>query len=499
MSPSIRSIVNSRRYIRGRVTIIHNEVSQSIEEFSKAKVRELLIKIKDLSEKLNDLNPKILESYWDTTKTDADNYEVQEKELSDATVYDDRISRIRAQLEEKLNSLESVVSSPPPSINLPHTPRIRPESAPLPKYGGNRDESLEKFVEMFEAILINQNYSEFEKFLLLQKSLSGRAAILLNSIEVGRQTYSAAKELLNEAFASPLTQQSNTIERLLDLKKLSKQDPLYIVSEMRQLKELFSKLNITVDLVQRFFYWNALPDLLKEQLIQITNSTTPTLEEIDSNIFRAIERFNYLSDKREPITKSKSHNYAVSVKYEKSKDRENSKRTFGNCTLCEEQHPYFKCNRFLSPEAKIKRLKDLKGCVKCGNTNHGTNSCKLNSLKCKICGGNHFPSLCTNSSQYVSGPKSCDRYNNSIVLSNLSGTAGSVLPTFTFDVAGERFRALKDTGSQTTIVTEHMVSRANFRTIKNMTVSIKGFNGDKDYETQLVEIPIQIEGDVKLV
>ena len=155
--------------------------------------------------------------------------------------------------------------------------------------------------------------------------------------------------------------------------------------------------------------------------------------------------------------------------------------------MCSGSHRYFKCLVYKTPNEKLKRLRELKGCDKCGLLNHTVKNCKLNRLRCKICSGAHFPSLCPNSDQ--SGKK---YYNNTAWVShafmNCSGD-DLVLPTFTVDLSGITTRVMRDTGSQMNFVTEDLVSKCNLRVLKqNVSLTLSGFNSDREFTTEIVEI-----------
>ena len=249
----------------------------------------------------------------------------------------------------------------------------------LPTYNGNYKESFEKFICSFEAVLSTHDYGDYEKFLLLKKNVHGRAATLLESLELDKQSFGEAKKLLQLAFASPIVQRYNALQRLIDLNSSSDADPLYIVSEMRQVCEMFRVLKIDTNMVLQFFYWRALPECIKEHLIHITNSSKPTLEEIENNIFAAIDRAqNEAGASQKYLSSStKVNNYALNVKFKNDKSK-----LFDNCTLCGESHPYFKCSKYITVKEKLKRLEAIEGCVKCGSANHKIGQCKTQA-KCK--------------------------------------------------------------------------------------------------------------------
>ena len=71
---------------------------------------------------------------------------------------------------------------------------------PLPKFIGDDDEDLNKFIREFEHAINKFNLSNYDKLLLLKQQLSSRALIEVNSLESTSQAYNDAKELLEKAF-----------------------------------------------------------------------------------------------------------------------------------------------------------------------------------------------------------------------------------------------------------------------------------------------------------
>lgn len=517
MSGKFKSLVNTRGYVRARVTRTYNDVQANVDIYDLGKSNKTISSLKDDAASLKDLDDKILDLVWDDSLSDAANSVTQNTELDNIALYRDRINDILIIVEDKLKTLN--LANPQSVPNLPNqnllvnTSRLKPETAPLPTYGGERDESLEKFIFSFEAITGAHQYSDFEKFLLLQKSMKGRAVVLINSLEIDKQSYTDAKALLQEAFAAPLTQKYNALERLTDLRLPVDSDPLFLVSEVRQIKEAFNRLQIDINLVLQFFYWKALPESIKVQLINITNQCKPSLTDIENNIFQAIERDQNscksvsANKNSEYVGSLKRKTNAFALKVEHGSQNKRNDRAPFECTLCTEEHPYFKCPKFRTPCEKVKRLRELEGCVRCGFINHKSDNCRLSNLKCKLCGGAHFPCLCVkngidygNSKNVPDKPvsKTVRKYNNNIIWTSHAGSSveGLALPTFTASVNDKLVRIMRDTGAQATLISDKLANSLNLNVLKNdISITINGFNGAKNYVTKLVEVPMKLNGD----
>ena len=86
--------------------------------------------------------------------------------------------------------------------------------SPLPKFASKEGEDLHKCFFQFEETLSKFSYPEYDKLLLLKQQVSGRASILLNSLESDKQNYAEAKKLLTDALASQGVRKFNVIKQL---------------------------------------------------------------------------------------------------------------------------------------------------------------------------------------------------------------------------------------------------------------------------------------------
>ena len=178
--------------------------------------------------------------------------------------------------------------------------------APLPTFSGSNDESLFKFFKSFEETISHYNYPDDDKFLLLKQQMSKRALVLIDSLESDKQSYDSAKALLESAFASTPVQVFNTIKQIGQINLPSNEDPFEYISKMRKLTESVKLLKIGADQFLQYFFWIGLNDGFKEQVIQITNNTHPTLQQLIDNFFTAAERYANFQERVKTQNKQQS-------------------------------------------------------------------------------------------------------------------------------------------------------------------------------------------------
>lgn len=167
--------------------------------------------------------------------------------------------------------------------------------------------------------------------------------------------------MLQQAFASRLSQQYEAIRRLSEMKLLAGGDPYKYVDDMRLLTESFNSLQVDANLVLQYFFWSGINTDMKREITHIANKNRPSLDEINANIFYAFVR--YLASTKSKVKKfdfvkhaddnfqTTYHSTSVSsvnVEYNKSAEGENrEKATY--CSVCGgwgpkvTTHPTFKC------------------------------------------------------------------------------------------------------------------------------------------------------------
>ncbi|XP_066941280.1 uncharacterized protein [Macrobrachium rosenbergii] len=525
----LRRLVNQSKYIRKCVTEHFNR-NDSFPTLASAAREKLRLQFEQWLPELKDFNKQILElkyEEWD----DEEEERRSEEELDSCQVYNDKL----------LFCLVAIRNPSEPSSSVSHSndtlssarSLLKSPIAPLPKYTSSDDEDLARFFEEFEDTLSKFQYPEYDKLLLLKQQISGRALVLVESLEADKQGYSHAKQLLLKALASDDTQKFNVLRQLSHLKLSSITDPYEFISKVRLIMERIRKLKMTVDCILQFFIWEGLNDSFKNHLIQITNSSKPTLNEIVDKFFEASERYCSQSKKTKEVTKQSSHkasnasdhgatSLAVDVKYERNK-------TFKPCSICTKvdgkpaDHPIHKCAKFDSAEAKIDKIRKLNGCLKCSNLNHHSKICRYRfNNKCKYCSEWHFSFLCIRSvddkqvtnkdgnkpdsqsstdkgkDKAKSKPKENKEISGSMVniveAFQSDSDMQTVLPTFTSTLDnGLKLRCLKDSGCQCNFILTNIADSYNLPTLReNISLTVNGINTTQNYTTRLIEVSLQI-------
>ena len=504
----------ARKYVRSDITRSYNKILADIDSLSINEVETYISRLTKLQNTVEDADGRILNASVSCGIDDASMQAEYDESVNYTNKLLSSLNTLKARLKilnsPSLGSIGNNEAPPANGRNPPVNRKLKLPQIPLPVYAHKEGENLHKFFSNFENILGKDGLSDYEMFIYLQGQLSGEPLMLIQSLDIGSQSYNAAKDLLTKAFASVVTQQFETIKRLSDL-KFSLKSPYEYIGKLRQIQESFKSLKITSDIVLQYFFWQSLPESLQNQLVNISNSNKPNLNDIVENIFDAMER--YLDKNRRLQTKKSESspevsNYAVSMNpYIADK----SKPTF--CSLCSSKdkkcttHSTYNCHVYPSTKDKIGKLNATNGCVKCGNTSHETKSCQFRFRKtCMNCGKYHFTYLCTRNenpigtNRDVNAGKSYSKNSNKQVNSGCIWVAEStlnnagcdtIMPTFSCVIDGTHVRVLRDSGCQASFITDKMAKKLKLNVVKeNYSLSINGFNSTNKINTKIVECKI---------
>lgn len=220
---------------------------------------------------------------------------------------------------------------------------------------------------------------------------------------------------------------------------------------------------------------------------------------------------------------------ATSVNYD-NKNKNKSIDYKKGCWLCQSEgiasfsnHKIFNCSKFKTADDKLRKIDAVNGCRRCGFLNHNSSKCKFSfSGKCSVCDQYHASFLCNKKSNCSnsSGGRSENRsktgsQNNAnkshvnvseSVVMQTSHSSDIVVPTFTAKLNGNDSgkciysRVMYDPASQSSFVTENMLSKIEHSIIdNNVKINIIGFNASKILCTKKVEFSLSVDGKLSIV
>ena len=507
MDSNILYLKHKRKYMRSEITKINNKIENEIDTFAVEEKSRLALRIEKLRPEVEIINQKVFKCLFSAESEEA---EIQE-EYDACIEYDNTLAACREKLRAVLPVRNSDSAS---NTNNYSRGALKLPKVPLPEFSNKDGEDLHKFILNFESIINKYKLSPYEKFIYLQNQLSNEPLTIIKSLEVGRQTYEDAKDLLQKAFANITAQQYRTLKQLSELKLNRNEDPYTFISKMRTITESFETLEISSEIVLQYFFWTGMNDELQQQFINITNSCKPNLAQIKKYTFDAAERYLTLPRKTKMVSDSTLVS-AATVNYSKENGTRPKRKYCGLCSgkgTAVETHNTFECRKYPTAEEKCTRLKSLNGCVKCGRMSHSTKECAFKfKQKCEFCNYFHFSYLCnqvtknkdkkkiTKKDDKPQQPKKDTEKDSLQSGSVFIGKADiqqygedSIIPTFSVKYFNKyTLRCMRDSGCQPNLITSKCAKILKLKPISNeFPLNINGFNKSEKHQVKVVELKL---------
>ena len=512
---SLQKLTKARQYVRQRITNTYTRVNNTLQSLSEQDILLLTNRLQSLGEESKSLDKLIFDKLLETDASEA----TVDQHLSDADDYEDKIVLGLARLGQsssERNRTNSGPASTPTRVSNPfthsnHSHSLRLPVVSLPKYSNGSNESLEKFLYSFENITSKHNLTQYEKLVLLTEQLSGSPKHLISSLSREEQTYDVAKSLLQRAFASHDAQVNDTISRLVKLRLDQTTDPYTYVGDMRSVLDSFDKLQIGVEDIKLHFIWKGFNQAFRDEVIQMTNKSRPTLQEISDNVFEVIERYlqhrpktaKNNSSSFKPDKPVDSSTYAVKVSQDSSKSY--------TCQLCRADntnynHAMRDCKKYNTPVSRVNKLESINGCTKCSFVNHSTNNCRFKfRTNCRHCNSEHMSYLCTHNNPSTSSNRQSNAGGPHDVITGMSLVEARacityddiLLPTLTCEVTSKKgkdeIRVFKDSGAQRNIVSREFARKHNFPIVhNNVGFALHGMNATRNINSEIVSVPLKL-------
>lgn len=279
--------------------------------------------------------------------------------------------------------------------------RIRLPQLGLPEFDG-RLSNWSQFWSAFEAAIDNdKSIPEVQKMAYLIGCLKGEADKEMKGYSVTGDNYKIAKEhlikrfgnkdALNSALFSDLRKTHSLSSKTPDVRKLVTE----VTRILNQLKEIGEEINnkSTEELIQQ-----KLPDWVLLEVFK-QKECIPSF-----NTEKLIELVDKILRQRETVWElSKANNrFQTDSKIVKINRNENTfsgeeKKVFQSrlpCVFCSmSNHTSNRCLKYETRESRLKRLFELKKCLKCFKDGHISKDCPQ-KIQCKQCNGPHFVAIC---------------------------------------------------------------------------------------------------------
>ena len=391
----------------------------------------------------------------------------EERDLMDsATTIKKALKEANYRASRLIHSLEGAPKTPEtrsePTIELP---KIN-----IPKFDG---ETLNwvTFWEQFEiAIHLNKRLHDVQKLAYLRDAVeAGPAKHVIKGLSHSAGSYEQAIECLRQRYDKPRLIHQNHVRAIVEAPVVKSGNARELrllhdvvnqhVRSLRTIKgdtfEAFvsSSVEMKLDRASKFAWQQS----MRER--RDIPSIDELLEFIDGRAQASESSIPYSSDHKPPVMEKKSKSRSS---YQASTERK--------CVGCyEATHPLYSCGAFaaMSHEHRLARVRKHNLCLNCLRQGHYASQCK-STRRCEECHGKHHTLLHHDASkaETKSSPAPTDESDKgSIANHHTNGRHGSIL-LMTCQViirapdgATVQVRALLDSGSEASFITERMAQQ----------------------------------------
>lgn len=381
------------------------------------------------------------------------------------------------------------------------------------------------FYELYENLILkNNSLSDVQKFIYLKSYLQGEPLNLISSLQLTAGNFQIALNTLKDRYENQFRIVNAHIKKLLDVSVLNKTSPSEIRQFIIQSKQSIQSLtNLGVPKEE----WADLI-LIHIYIQKLDYNTNKSFEsERDPKKRPVLEDFFGFLDRRCSVMETVSENFPPTNSNNKRstpsprpsskgttyhtnlQTSSNSKNNSIICSYCSvNNHRISQCNKFkiISPQQRFDFVKQKRLCRNCLSCNHGFDSCM--SLKtCLLCNKRHHtllhnpnfqsglqrsnnfqgqnrPSTSQNVNTFIPStptapPLSNENQIHQETSSNSITTCSSVMRHSSetllatalvnlYSSSGEKHtaRALLDSGSQTSFISEQLLQKLNCRWYK---------------------------------
>ena len=465
--------------------------------------------------------------------------ESEVKVVSDTMKIQDVFNQIKFSCKNQIDGLAFEAEVKTNFIqNSDYHDKVKLPKIDVPTYSGQDQDDWLTFKNMFEQIIHdNKSLSPLEKFKYLISSLRGDALSLIKSIPITNESYDGAWETLKMRYHNVRKLVFKSINNLFSFPRITTPSPQQILrlhdvlsNFMQAIVNLGYNFNdfsdtLLVYLIQQKMdndtkeWWDrhvrdtypSKKDLPKVQELLIflekqsgasdfdftsTGTRSAEYKKRDANVFPPKSKFIAPTKKvafvaeRDDLKVQSNNTGFYKSKSSKSTKTGNQIPLLDNnfvtkhCACCQGSHPIFSCQQFLkeSVKSRIKIIQENNLCYNCLGQNHVASKC-YSKRTCNICGEKHnsLLHLGENKQKQKANDTPSTSFEN---VSNFVSAQNKEVLLFTArikvkDSQGmpQICRAIIDSGSQTSIISESCLRRLKLKT-KPTNMLIKGVSGE---------------------
>nr|XP_049701803.1 uncharacterized protein LOC126055663 [Helicoverpa armigera] len=480
----LSTLVKQRGIIKGRLTRFEQYVKEltSLKDIPALKYKELELKtskIQSLISEFEEIQNKI-----DILHSDPDE-QIQEREMLEnkfinlIAISQELLdnSGVKKETDHNDQFSSNYSSHKHSGIKLP--------TIKLPTFDGNYLKWLE-FKDTFLSVVdSNLEIPHINKFHYLRSALEGSAAIVIKSIEFSAKNYKVAWDLLCQRFENKDILVNNHLTALFNIEPLKRESYKslrfivdHVMKHLRALETLGLPTNKWDILI--IFMISSKLDLHTARKWQEHKSKSSELvlltdffdflrnraDILETSYFNNTHSDKVPDHKHKPNTHSKSFVAAVDKKVNNNE-----------CLVCKDIHPLYLCDKFkgMTVDERLGEITKFNLCKNCFRSGHNAYQCRLKAM-CRTCKKKH------NTLVHVTQTENSEQPSTSSLPVSLSVVSSDqvLLSTALIQVVKDKktytARALLDTGSQSSFITNSLKEKLGLVINPGGSVNVCGIN-----------------------
>lgn len=523
----IKALIKKRATCKAKLTQFKNylDTAQSCDRLSRLQINELNVRLAKIEELYTD---------FDNIQSEIENLsDIPEDQYRDRETFETQYFGAIALARDVLvrHDEGSADSASVTGSITAHRggPKIKLPTIHLPTFSGSYHDWLE-FHDTFNSLIHSDiSIPKINKFHYLRAALKDTAASIIQSLDFSSENYDVAWDILCDRYNNKRLLVNNHLQAIFNIETINKESS-------KALRNLIDTVNKNLRALQSLKlptdHWDIIIiHIISNKLDSVSNrewetfrntlKELPTLKEFTdflknrSDLLETMEE-SYSKRRHSDVTNNRQKSMVV-------RSRSSLTNETYICPLCKDNHAIYRCPKFksLSIEMRIKKVKDLKLCSNCLRQGHNLSACKLGP--CRICNKLHNSLLhlqnATTSTQSAGTVVLCaapssstppppsppplpqspetqnniSNHNNDVALSaiNKSCVLLSTALIQVQDSSGQKqtIRALLDSGSTASFITESLCAKLNLPTASTSSV-VEGLNSQLSHLNKRCDVII---------
>lgn len=431
-----------------------------------------------------------------------------------------------------------------------HNDSVKLPTISIPSFDGSRQHWVE-FRDTFLSLIHNtKSIPAIQKFHYLKASLKGDAKAVIENVQFSSDNYKIAWELLLHRFNNEKLIIQSHIKSIFSIQNITQESPTQLNNLIDTILKNLRSLNILGEPTE---HWDTL--IIYIVVSKLDPASEREWEQFKNSFYKINpdskiklnDLLEFLKEKADLLTtlivndRTKCSNTIKKVTYQNkvncnissennnysvSKQQHKMRNFVKICLLCNNQHPLYSCQKFLDLNAnnRFNFIKEKNLCINCMRSGHTVGNCVFGP--CRKCDQKHNSLICDaiNLKNNVLTSATCERgsstntsqvpadnahtHSNPRQLHNMHALSNVysndlhisdqlvMLPTAVVEVysgSGEycSARAVLDSGSERSFITESFCNKLNIRIIQSTQHNIHGVGNAITHCSQSCKIKLK--------